>query len=86
MLEQNGCLFLCVVFFFIPNAIHLGNLAADGELGLEEFMDGLLAKYTTPGNWSVWMFLFFLIISRTGLWIFDLAERQIMQVALVISS
>jgi len=30
-------------------------------------------------NWTVWPFLAFLTFSRCGLWMFDLAERQIMQ-------
>ncbi len=78
---QDACLLVCVVFFFVPNFLHLaGLLSGDGPLDGAGLAGSFLAEYSTPYNWSIWAFLLFLILSRMGLWTFDLAERQIMQV------
>jgi hypothetical protein len=81
---QDACLLVCVVFFFVPNVLHVIELG--GQLDASTLARSFLAEYSTPYNWSIWAFLLFLIFSRMGLWTFDLAERQIMQVRSVASA
>ena len=62
---QQLTLVLGLVFFFAP------------YLPLDSFLSSSAVSLTQQG--SVWIFLACLVLSRVGLWTFDLAERQIMQ-------
>ncbi|KAL6051429.1 Solute carrier family 40 protein [Balamuthia mandrillaris] len=76
--QQTVCLVICLLFFF--------GAASRGTV--------IMSTLESAGRWlhwdvgesfveasAIWMFLVFLILSRVGLWSFDLAERQIMQEA-----
>jgi len=61
---QFSCLIGSAMFFFLPSMVQLPIISIWGE---------------NYANWTVWPFLAFLVLSRVGLWMFDLSERQIMQ-------
>lgn len=79
------CLLVGVVFFLVPNMVQFGRLLADGQLTLASALSALILQEAEGHNnayvssWSLWVFLLCLILSRIGLWTFDLAERQLMQ-------
>jgi len=76
---QDVSLVFAVMAFFVPNVIYFFDIVFSGRLTIETLLQVFFAEHEVAGNWGIWLFLFFLIISRIGLWTFDLAERQIMQ-------
>jgi hypothetical protein len=83
--SQDVCLLVGVVFFLVPNVVQFSRLVADGQLNLASALSALFLQEGESNNnayassWSLWVFLLCLILSRIGLWTFDLAERQLMQ-------
>jgi iron-regulated transporter 1 len=75
---QQSCLILILFWFFFPHMVYLLNNFSYCFSSFSGFIS-IFYDHHIGGDWNVWLFLLFVVLSRIGLWSFDLSERQIMQ-------